>query len=410
MIASEPVTSPLRVLITTSTFPVREGDGQARFILDLADALSDHAAVTVLAPHAPGTPRQERLGEVLVKRFRYFFPTAYESLAYGSGMRDNMERSRLARLQVPFLLVAQLIATIWTMFRIRPTVVNAHWLVPQGLTSALAARLLRTPLVLHVHAADVYFLRRVSWGDKIARFVVSSASDVLADGSHVRDALDEILGYESGATLRPMGVWTHRFGSAIDEVPFERTLPDRYVVFVGRLVEKKGIEYLIRAMPEVRNQLPNMELVIVGSGPLDESLRKLAEALGIGGAVKFLGALSHAEVVSLLRGAEVACVPSIIDSRGETEGMPTVVLEAMAAGVPVVGSAVNGIPDILHDAENGWLVEPANDDDLARGLLSALKYPSGDAMTEAGKETALLHDWGTVADEYAHVLKEAIHD
>jgi glycosyltransferase involved in cell wall biosynthesis len=325
-------------------------------------------------------------------------------------MRDNIERSRLARLQVPFLLVAQLIATIWTMSTIRPAVVNAHWLVPQGLTSALAARLLRRPLVLHVHAADVYFLRRVLWGDKIARFVVSSASDVLADGSHVRDALDEILGYESGATLRPMGVWTGRFGEEVDDVLSDLHLPLRYVVFVGRLVEKKGVEYLIRAMREVRDRVPNLELVIAGSGPLYQPLRKLAAGLGLGGAVMFLGAMSHTDVVPLLRNAEVACVPSIIDSRGETDGMPTVVLEAMAAGVRVVGTAVDGIPDILHDTENGWLVQAADSDDLARGLLNALNHPSGDAMAEAGKETALLHDWHRVAEEYARVLKEAIRD
>jgi glycosyltransferase involved in cell wall biosynthesis len=321
-----------------------------------------------------------------------------------------MERSWLARLQLPFFLVAQMIATIWTMSTIKPAVVNAHWLVPQGLTSALAARILRKPLVLHVHAADVYFLRRVLWGTRISRFVVGSASAVLADGSHVRDALDEILGYESGATLRPMGVWTDRFGGEFDELLSGGHLPARYVVFVGRLVEKKGVEYLIRAMPKVRDQVPNMELVIVGSGPLDQTLKKLAEDLGMVDVVRFLGAMSHTDVVPLLRGAEVACVPSIIDSRGETDGMPTVVLEAMAVGTRVVGTEVNGIPDILHNAENGLLVRPADNVDLARGLLDALNHPSGDAMAEAGKETALMHDWHIVADEYVRVLKEAIHD
>ena len=406
---SEPVTAPLRVLITTSTFPVREGDGQARFVLDLAEALATHADVIVLAPHSPGARRKETIGRVSVRRFRYFFPTAYESLAYGSGMRDDMERSWLARLQVPFFLVAQLIATIWTTSTIRLAVVNAHWLVPQGLTSALAARLLRKPLVLHVHAADVYYLRRVFWGDKIARFVVGSASAVLADGSHVRDALDEILGYESGAILRPMGVWTDRFDGEGDEAFSGRPLPVRYVVFVGRLVEKKGVEYLIRAMPKVRDRVPNMELVIIGSGPLDQSLRKLAEDLGIGGAVMFLGAMSHTDVVLLLRRAEVACVPSVIDSRGETEGMPTVVLEAMATGVPVVGSAVNGIPDILVDRENGWLAHPGEPEDLARALVEAASTNSAEQIANRGQLTAQEHDWSNVAVQYVAALEKAVN-
>ena len=84
--------------------------------------------------------------------------------------------------------------------------------------------------------------------------------------------------------------------------------------------------------------------------------------------------------------------------------------EAMAAGARVVGSEVDGIPDILKDAENGWLARPADSDDLARALLDALKHPVGDDIADAGEQTALLHDWHRVAEEYALVLDEAIHD
>lgn len=380
-------------------------------MLDLAEALSAHADVTVLAPHSPGAPRKQTIGRVAVRRFRYFLPTAYESLTYGSGMRDNIDRNWLAKLQVPFFLVAQVIATIWTMSTIRPAVVNAHWLVPQGLTSALAARILRKPLVLHVHAADVYFLRRVLWGDKIARFVVGRASSVLADGSHVRETLDQLLGFESDATLRPMGVWTDDLRSAVgNSSDITSALPTRYVLFVGRLVEKKGVEYLIRAMPEVHDHHGDVELVIVGSGPLGPGLRSLTSELGMDDKVHFVGTQPHEEIWILLRSSAVVCVPSIIDSRGETEGMPTVVLEAMAAGARVVGSEVDGIPDILKDAENGWLAQPADSDDLARALLDALEHPVGDDIADAGEQTALLHDWHRVAEEYALVLDEAIHD
>jgi glycosyltransferase involved in cell wall biosynthesis len=126
--------------------------------------------------------------------------------------------------------------------------------------------------------------------------------------------------------------------------------------------------------------------------------------------VHFLGSQPHEEIWILLRSSAVVCVPSIIDSRGETEGMPTVVLEAMAAGARVVGSEVDGIPDILKDAENGWLAQPADSDDLARALLDALEHPVGDDIADAGEQTALLHEWHRVAEEYALVLDEAIHD
>lgn len=394
------------MLITTSTFPYQHGDGQARFVLDLATALSSHGDVTVLAPHAPSAARREIIGAVQVGRFGYFLPRSLQRLGYGAGMRHNIEESWLARIQIPFFLIAQTFATAWVVLIRRPSVINAHWLVPQGLTSALVARVFRVPLVLHVHAADVYFLRRFKVGGGVARFVVRSSRAVLADGSHVRDALEELLGFESGARLRPMGVWQSVFSEPQDLVD-TGDVPDRFVVFVGRLVEKKGVEYLIRSMSQVREAVPDVELVIIGHGPLLGDLMNLAQDQGVAEAVHFVGSQGHDEVAGMLRQAEVACVPSIIDSKGETDGMPTVVLEAMAAGVRVVGSAVNGIPDVLSDAENGWLVQPADEQSLAKGIIAALTDPTGDAIAAAGARTALQHDWEAVAHEYWRVLEEA---
>lgn len=395
----------LSVLITTSTFPYRQGDGQARFVLDLATALSEQASVTVLAPHATGAHTRERIGSVTVRRYRYFFPGSAQRLSYGVGMRHNLEQSWLARIQVPFLVVAQLLATVSAVLLLKPSVINAHWLVPQGLTTAVVSRLFGVPMVLHAHAADVYFLRRRRIGRAIARFVVRSSSAVLADGSHVRDSLDELLGFESGAGLRPMGVWFSRFEDNTDEQP--ESLPENFVLFVGRLVEKKGVEYLIRALVTVRLDRPDLELVIAGTGPLQGQLTKLANELGVAGAVHFIGPRSHAEVAAMMQLAEVVSVPSIIDSRGETEGMPTVVLEGMAAGARVVGTAVNGIPDVLRDAENGWLVKPADAASLAEGILAALEDPAAEEVRRVGTETACKHDWAAVAEEYGSTLRAA---
>ena len=395
----------LRVLITTSTFPTREGDGQARFVLDLAEALSEHVDVTVLAPHGPGLPTRERIGRVWVRRFRYFLPTSAQTLAYGAGMRDNLRQNWLARIQMPFFLIAQTLATGWTLFRARADAINSHWLVPQGLTSALVAKITRTPLILQVHAADIYFLARFAWGGKVARFVVSKSSTVFADGSHVRKALDDLLGYPSGAILRPMGVWAEKFNDPTPDKSRSPELPAEYVMFVGRLVEKKGAEFLIRAMPAVREQAPRTEVVMVGAGPLETNLKATCSELGLSEVVHFVGPKPHSEVIRLMRYAEVVCVPSIVDSHGETEGMPTVVLEALATGVPVVGSEVDGIPDILSDRVNGWLAKPKDPDDLSRAILDAVTSGEADSVAGRAQVTALEHDWTSVARQYLVALE-----
>lgn len=396
----------LRVLIATSTFPLDPHDGSARFILDLAASLSSSTEVMVLAPHAPGAQRRERIGRVHIRRFRYAFPPSFQRLAYGPGMTANIDRSLVARLQVPLLLLSQFWAMMTCCIRWRPDVVNSHWLVPSGFTAALLKKVLGFKHVLHVHAADVYFLARVPAGRWVARFGVRSSDDVFADGSHVRDSLDELIGSSSGAHLRPMGVWTEAVSENHDRGPNDE-LPDRFVIFVGRLVEKKGVEYLIRALAGVREHESDLELVLIGGGPLEDDLRALASTLGLESVVHFLGPRPHPEVFAALRLAQVACVPSIVDSNGETEGMPTVVIEAMAAGARVVGSRVDGIPDVLTHAENGWLVEPADVDSLTSGLLAAVTDRNGDAISARGVQTAKRHDWAVVAEEYRAVLLRA---
>jgi glycosyltransferase involved in cell wall biosynthesis len=399
------MSSPGRtLLITTSTFPTSLKGGGPRFIFDLAKALTVHFDVTVLAPHAPGATRSESWDGVQIERFRYTLPTSHQRLAYGGGMRENMRASWMARLQVPLLLMAQAWRTRRLAKRQRVTAVNSHWLVPQGLTAAFVRGRRRPQFrhVVHVHAADVYLLRKLPLGRWIVRFVLARADAVLADGSHVRDALDELAGQRTGAVLQPMGAWVDEFGRSGPAI--ESPFAGGYLAFVGRLVEKKGVIYLLRAMERLLPAHPQLGLVVVGDGPLRHDLEKEAADLGIGAAVAFTGALPHQEVIRHLRGCRVAVVPSVIDSRGETEGMPTVVVELMAAGLRVVGSRVNGIPDVLKHHQNGWLAEPADPEDLAAKLREALADPTPSAIVEQAQATAARFDWRLIAEDYTAVL------
>lgn len=392
----------MRILIATSTFPVALSEGGPRFVFDLAKSLTAYGTVEVLAPHAPGAEHTETWDSVRIRRFRYFWPTRIQRLAYGGGMRENMRASWLAVLQVPFLLAIQ----VWTVWRLtrrgQVDVVNSHWLVPQGLTTALA-RGRRAPFrhVLHVHAADVYLLAKLPFGGQIARFVLARSDAVLADGSHVRDALDDLAGFPSGAVLQPMGAWVEQFQADVE--PLATKLRPGHLAFVGRLVEKKGVVHLIRAMAAVREHAPQLGLLIIGDGPLRSDLEAEVRRLGLTDVVEFAGARSHDEVVRYLGQAGLAVVPSIIDSRGETEGMPTVVVEMMAAGLPVVGSRVNGIPDVIEHGKNGWLAEPGNPADLAEKILTGLADSKAGA-SEAALASARAMDWTEVARTYAGYL------
>ncbi len=390
-----------RVLISTSTFPVRPDDGLPRFVYDLAQTLAHRCEVTALTPDAPGAERRERIGSVDVRRFTYCLPRRWQRLAYGLGMRENLRAQPLSRLQVPPFLLAQALATRRLVGRERIDVVNSHWLVPQGLSTALVrGRRQRFRHVLSVHAGDVYMLARLPGGRSLARFVLDRSDHVFADGSDVSRHLDELAGRPIGATIQPMGVRAETFATGPGLDPGERPFDDGFVLFVGRFVEKKGIVYLLRAWPRVLRRHPEMGLVLVGHGVLEPALRREVSRLGIDRSVVFAGRRAHRDVGRYLRSSRLAVVPSIVDRHGETDGMPTVVLEAMSSGTPVVGSAVDGIPDVIRHGENGWLCRQMDPEDLAEKIVAALEQPPVASFRKAILETAERFSWPSVGERY----------
>ncbi len=145
--------------------------------------------------------------------------------------------------------------------------------------------------------------------------------------------------------------------------------PPGYFLFVGRLRIRKGVEVLLEALASQADGAGGPRLLVAGDGEHGPYLRALAARLELGPRARFLGRRSAAEVRGLLAGSRALVVPSIY------EGMPLVILEAMAAGVPVIASGVSGIPEVVVDGETGWLVPPERPDDLARALGAAHADP-----------------------------------
>lgn len=397
----------MRVLITTSTFPLRLDDGLPRFVYDLAEGLARHCDVIVLAPAASGTPTRERMGMIDVHRFRYFWPASRQRLAYGHGMRDNLRGSALAKVQVLTYAAAQTLAVRSLVRRYEVRLVNSHWMVPQGLTTALASGYHPTfRHVLSVHAGDVYLLHRLPGGRALARFVLSRSHHVFADGSEVRERLNDLVGHSCDAVVQPMGVRREVFSGATNAEPFLSRFPSGYLLFVGRFTEKKGVKYLLQAMPRVLQSCPGLGLILVGYGALDQELREEAARLGLDEVADFVGRKSHDEIFRYLRGCRAAVVPSIIDSHGEADGMPTVIVEAMATGTRVVASAVDGIPDVIRHGENGWLCREKDPEDLAEKILIALRDSTSSAVVRSALETAGRADWEAVATHYLRVFEQ----
>jgi glycosyltransferase involved in cell wall biosynthesis len=181
---------------------------------------------------------------------------------------------------------------------------------------------------------------------------VNNAKKTITNSSATRDSCLEIGLNGDNIQVIPFGVDTSFFKPLKppkNEDKFQ-------VLSVGYLIERKGFEYLIRAMKEVLVKHRNVKLKIVGSGPLEGKLKNLITELELENEVEIIKNVSDEELLRLYNLSDLFVLPSIIDSEGNTEGLGVVLLEAMACGLPVIGSDVGGIPDIIENNVTGILV------------------------------------------------------
>ena len=177
----------------------------------------------------------------------------------------------------------------------------------------------------------------------------------------------------------PEKIIVHHMGIDCQEFTFKprqiNTDSKINIVTVARLVEKKGIEYAIRAVAKLTNKYQNLQYTIVGDGDLKESLQKLSLELNIEGIVTFLGWKDRQEVIEILRDASIMLAPSVTSKNGDMEGIPVGLMEAMAMGLLVISTYHSGIPELITDGVSGFLVPERDVDTLAAKLNYSLEHP-----------------------------------
>ena len=183
----------------------------------------------------------------------------------------------------------------------------------------------------------------------------------------------------------------------------EKISERKVILHHGRLVRKRGIDYLIKALPNVVKRLPGVKVVIAGEGPEKERLVKLARNLGVLDYINFMGIVPHEEIPRLIKIADVIVIPSLV------EGHSTSLIEAMAAGKPVVATRVGGIVEVIIDGENGLLVEPKNPKQISDAVIRILTDPElGIRLGHKARETARKFDVKHLAEQELSIFEEVV--
>jgi len=288
-----------------------------------------------------------------------------------------------------------------TIREIRPDVILAHF-GGTGAAIAPVAVELGIPLVVVFHAFDL-FTQHVRPETYTALW--QSGAHAVAISEHGRSRLLELGCPANCVQLIHCGVDPSRFAWA--DRPTPRTGEFR-LVSIGRLVEKKGFDDLIRAVSLVRSRMAQpVRVDIFGTGPLKRHLIKLARTLGVDDAISFKGIVDSEDVPRLLREYDAFVLPSRTAHNGDTEGIPITILEAQAAGLPLIASLHAGIPEAVPPPNREWLAREGDARDLADKLFSLASHPEcWPAISRCGKEWISRHF--SLQDEvnaYLHLFK-----
>jgi colanic acid/amylovoran biosynthesis glycosyltransferase len=263
-----------------------------------------------------------------------------------------------------------------------PRLVHAHF----GRGGALAlpiARILGLPLVVHYHGGDATKDKHYRRGliptiyQKRLANLQREASLIICVSDFIRDRL-------LARGFPPEKLFVHRYGVEMEdakEPPEPVATKEPYLLFAGRFVEKKGIGFLIEAMRRLEAEGKNVRLELVGDGDIAGDLKRQAAGLQ---KVSFLGWLPNRELRQRMRGALAVCVPSVEAASGDAEGLPNVVLEAMASGAPVVATHHAGIGEAVEDGRTGLLVPSGDVDALTTALQRLIDAPA--AARAMGRE------------------------
>ncbi len=384
-----------KLLVTASTFPRWAGDTEPRFVLDLCKYMTDMFDITVLVPAAPGAKEKEMLEGVRVFRYHYFPVHKWETLCYPGAIVPRIKEKKIRVLLVPCLLFSLFVR----LKRILPEydVVHSHWLIPQGIVQSYLGK----PYLVTGHGGDVTSLNKGIM-KKLKVRCLKKAKAVTVVSEHLQGKIRELVP-DIESHIISMGVDTKKFGKQYFVPDYFRQGDKRVILFVGRLAEKKGVTYLLEAMKQI-----DALLVIVGDGPLKDSLQK--QALLISDKVKFLGAKTHEELGVIYASADVIVIPSITAKDGDQEGIPTVIMEAMASGLPVVANDSGGIRQLIRHEENGLLCEEKNVEQLAANINRLLSDEElRERLLTNAENTVEQYSYDTIGRYYSELLMKAMN-
>jgi glycosyltransferase involved in cell wall biosynthesis len=397
-----------KLLVVTSTFPRWPNDTDPPFVFELCKRLKENYDITVHTPGFYGALAREEMQGIKVHRFRYFLHR-FERLAGGQGIVPKLQRNKLYLVLLPFFLLAQCVSFFILVAKIRPSIIHAHWLIPQGLLAVTAKRLFGVPVVVTAHGADVFSMRQPVF-IRLKKYIAKHANRVVTVSTSLAKLLMIDIGNDMSPEVISMGVDSNAFSPENKKSSIRKQYGIRghFLLYVGRLTEKKGVHFLIDAMLEVVRQYPECRLLIIGHGEQEDELKNKVALLGLENTVFFSGGLPNDKLPPYYATADIFIGPSIQVRGGDSEGFGLTFVEAAMSGCLLIGTRAGGIEDIISDGHNGFLVPPADTKALAEQICQVINgFDSCKELKKRAREDAIERfDWRIIASKYDQLFAQ----
>lgn len=368
----------MHIGVLTHNYPRFPGDFSGTFVEALCEELvAQRQQVTVWAPYDPAY-RRALNGAVRLQLYRYAWPDSLHRLGYMRTMHADLALRLEAYALSPALFARGIQAVMAGVQCMRPDVLHAHWLLPNGFIGAVVSRRLGIPLAISIPGSDAQVARSNPLFRALARFALRQATLLTANSADLRDAVvplgadldrfDMIIYGTDPATLRPdeSGVTALRQQLAIDDGAV-------VALCVGRMVPKKGFDILIRALAEpILRDLP-VVAVMVGEGDDKAAWQALAVELGVAERLRWVGAVPKTEIGRYYNMADLLAMPSVSKP---ADGLNVCVLDAMSCAKPVIGTPVAGNPLAIADGRTGLIVPEQDAATLAAAVALLASNPA----------------------------------
>jgi len=373
----------MRILVLSEMFPRPTNPVLGGFVLSECKALSRHGvrfgAISPI-PYSPRLlwryPRWRRYGEIPPRARWHSIPARYPRYPRIPGA--------FYRKFEPFAMFPSLCASFRKWSRENSfDLIHAHGLLPCGMAAILLSRTFGIPCVCQARGSDVHIYPRESKANfLLTRYVIENCDAPAAVSKDLAKKMSSISRSSRPINILYTTVDTGLFAPAADKARLRQRLgihPKAFVaIYVGSLTIYKGIADLAEVWKNIAEKLPNSLLVIIGDGPLSPRLASL------GPAVLLCGPRPHTEVASWMQASDLLLLPSY------SEGLPTVILEAMACELPVVATSVGGIPEAAFPGETGLLVPAGDRQSLASSIINlAQNEARRRSMGDAGRRRIL---------------------